>query len=167
MYVPSKVFLTSGIGIHKDKLTSFELALRDAGISPFNLVKVSSIFPPNAKLISREEGLKELKYGQIVHCVMSEISTSEPERLITSSIGISIPIDSTLHGYLAEYSNTGIDSVKSQEIAKNIAEEMLLTLFSDTKGKNHILSTKSISKSAYGDKEGKWTTVISTAVFIP
>jgi arginine decarboxylase len=30
--VPQKVFLTKGVGVHKDKLASFELALRDAGI---------------------------------------------------------------------------------------------------------------------------------------
>ncbi|MEM3684890.1 MAG: pyruvoyl-dependent arginine decarboxylase [Conexivisphaerales archaeon] len=50
-YVPTKVFLTKGVGVHKDRLASFELALRDAGIAHCNLVTVSSIFPPRAKLI--------------------------------------------------------------------------------------------------------------------
>ena len=58
-FVPSKVFLTKGVGRSKDQLTSFELALRDAGIEPFNLVTVSSIFPPGARLVSRNEGLKQ------------------------------------------------------------------------------------------------------------
>jgi len=31
-FVAKKVFLTRGVGVHKDKLTSFEYALRDAGI---------------------------------------------------------------------------------------------------------------------------------------
>jgi len=30
--VPSKVFFTKGVGVNKDKLSSFELALRSAGI---------------------------------------------------------------------------------------------------------------------------------------
>lgn len=61
--VPRKVFLTKGVGIHKDKLASFELALRNAGIEKCNLVCVSSIFPPECKMISKDEGLKMLKPG--------------------------------------------------------------------------------------------------------
>lgn len=48
-HVPKKVFFTKGVGTHRDKLTSFELALRDAGIERSNLVMVSSILPPIAK----------------------------------------------------------------------------------------------------------------------
>jgi hypothetical protein len=43
--VPKRLFLTKGVGKHKERLTSFELALRDAGIAAQNLVRVSSIFP--------------------------------------------------------------------------------------------------------------------------
>jgi arginine decarboxylase len=31
--VPKKLFFTKGVGRHKERLTSFELALRDAGIA--------------------------------------------------------------------------------------------------------------------------------------
>jgi len=48
MAVPSMVFFTKGVGVHRDRLASFELALRKAGIEKFNLVYVSSIFPPTA-----------------------------------------------------------------------------------------------------------------------
>ena len=58
--IPIKVFLTKGVGVHKDKLASFELALRNAGIEKCNLVYVSSIFPPNCKMISVSEGVKLL-----------------------------------------------------------------------------------------------------------
>ena len=44
--VPKRLFFTKGVGKHKERLTSFELALRDAGIAAQNLVRVSSIFPP-------------------------------------------------------------------------------------------------------------------------
>ncbi|MCX6741220.1 MAG: pyruvoyl-dependent arginine decarboxylase, partial [Candidatus Parcubacteria bacterium] len=58
--VPTRVFFTKGVGRHKDYLQSFELALRDAGISFLNLVMVSSILPPGCKIITREKGLSEL-----------------------------------------------------------------------------------------------------------
>ncbi|MEK6817537.1 MAG: pyruvoyl-dependent arginine decarboxylase, partial [Nanoarchaeota archaeon] len=60
MVVPNKIFFTKGVGRHKEKLASFELALRNAGIEKYNLVYVSSILPPNCKIISKEEGLKYL-----------------------------------------------------------------------------------------------------------
>ena len=47
--VPGRMFFTRGVGVHKDRLASFELALRDAGIEKCNLVYVSSIFPPNCR----------------------------------------------------------------------------------------------------------------------
>ena len=62
--VAKKLFLTKGKGVHEDRLTSFEYALRDAGIAGTNLVLISSIFPPHAKLISRKEGLKHIKPGR-------------------------------------------------------------------------------------------------------
>ena len=81
---PTKAFVTKGVGKHKKKLSSFELALRDAGIAQFNLVKVSSIFPPGCQLVSRKQGLTMLSPGQIAFVVMSENSTNEPSRLIAA-----------------------------------------------------------------------------------
>ena len=54
--VAKKLFLTKGIGVADDKLTSFEFALRQAGIAGTNIVLISSIFPPYARLIPRKEG---------------------------------------------------------------------------------------------------------------
>ncbi|MHC4467530.1 MAG: pyruvoyl-dependent arginine decarboxylase, partial [Planctomycetota bacterium] len=41
--LPTKVFLTKGVGRHKYRLKSFEEALRVAGVAQQNLVQVSSI----------------------------------------------------------------------------------------------------------------------------
>ena len=98
--VPKRIFLTKGVGKHKERLTSFELALRDAGIASQNLVRVSSIFPPNCKLITRTQGLKYLNHGEVVFAVVAENSTREPHRLLASSIGLAIPADRSLVGYL-------------------------------------------------------------------
>ena len=91
MYVPTKIFLTKGKGLHREKLTSFELALRDAGLAQFNLVRVSSIFPPNCRVITKRKGLTELAAGEIIHVVMSENASREPHRMMAASVGIAIP----------------------------------------------------------------------------
>jgi arginine decarboxylase len=98
LLVPKAIFFTHGVGMHKDRLSSFELSLRDAGIEKANLVTVSSIFPPYCKEISRKEGEKLIKPGQIVHCVMARQDTNEPNRLIAASIGLARPADTGSYG---------------------------------------------------------------------
>src|SRR5206468_1675818 len=106
-YVPKKIYLTKGVGKHREKLSSFEMALRSAGIAQYNLVRVSSIFPPHCKLISLQEGQKLLKSGQVLHVVMSENATNEPHRLVAASVGVAIPKDRNQYGYPPEHHSYG------------------------------------------------------------
>src|ERR1041385_4354123 len=125
--VPKQMFLTKGVGKHKERLTSFELALRDAGIAAQNLVRVSSIFPPNCKLLSRREGLKYLNPGEVVFAVVAEASTHEPHRLVASSIGVAIPTDRNTYGYLSEHHTFGETEDTAGDYAEELAAEMLAT----------------------------------------
>jgi len=180
MFVPKRMFLTKGVGKHREKLTSFELALRSAGIAACNLVRVSSIFPPRCKLASRSEGFKQLKPGAITFCVMSENSTREPHRLIAASIGIAIPSDRNMYGYLSEHHSFGQTEEVAGEYAEELAAEMLATTLGvefdpdrswDEKKEiyrisNKIVRTMNTTQSAIGDKRGLWTTVLSAAILL-
>ncbi len=180
MLLPKKAFLTKGVGVNKHKLTSFELALRDAKVAPFNLVRVSSIFPPNCKLIPREAGTKYLAPGQILHVVLAENSTNEPNRLIAASIGIAIPKNSDTCGYLSEHHPYGETEEKAGDYAEDLAASMLATVLGvkfdpeasyDAKKEQwkistEIVRTANITQSAEGDKYGNWTTVVSACVLI-
>ena len=119
-YVPKAIFFTKGKGVHKDYLTSFELALRDAKISDLNLVTVSSIKPPQCKIISIQEGRKYLLPGQITFAVMARSSTNEPNRLIASSIGLAYPADNDQYGYLSEHHSTGETALKAGDYAEDM-----------------------------------------------
>src|ERR671936_331040 len=127
LYVPKIMFLTKGKGLHKDYLTSFELALRDAEIADLNLVCVSSIKPPQCKIVSRQEGRKYLMPGQIVFTILARSSTNEPNRLIAASIGLARPADDAQHGYLSEHHSTGETAQKAGDYAEDMAMEMLAT----------------------------------------
>ena len=96
--IPKFMFLTKGVGSHKERLASFELALRSAGIHRCNIVNVSSIIPPGCKLISKEQGLKRLQPGEITFAVLSKNSVKEPHRLIAASIGVAIPSNKDSYG---------------------------------------------------------------------
>jgi arginine decarboxylase len=176
--VPKKIFLTKGVGRHKERLASFELALRNAGIEKCNLVYVSSIFPPNCKIVTKEKGLEELKPGQIVYCVMARNETNENNRLISSSVGIAIPSENS-YGYLSEHHAFGETEKCAGDYAEDLAASMLATTlgieFDENLGwderaqiyklSGKIINTRNITQSAEG-KTGMWTTVIAAAVFI-
>lgn len=177
--VPKTCFLTKGRGVHKNKLTSFEMALRDASIAPLNLVRVSSIFPPSCKIISKQEGQKLLKPGQIAFAVMSDNATNEPHRLIAASVGVAIPRERKLFGYLSEHHSFGETEKEAGDYAEDLAAGMLATTlgleFDANKSwdanreiyrlHDHIVTARSVTQSAVGDKTGLWTTVVAAAIF--
>ncbi len=178
--IADKIFLTRGAGVHKEELTSFKMALHDAGIAPFNLVYVSSIYPPYCKYIAKEKGLKYLKSGQIVYCVMAKSATNEPHRLIAASVGLAIPADKNTHGYISEHHVFGQAKLEAGEYAEDLAASMLASTLGIEfdpeqawdereqvfKMSGKIVETTNITQSAYGNKDGLWTTVIATAVLV-
>ncbi|NLT21806.1 MAG: arginine decarboxylase, pyruvoyl-dependent [Syntrophorhabdus sp.] len=180
MYIASKMFLTKGVGQSKEKLVSFELALRNAKIAPFNIVKVSSIFPPQCEIVPAKQGLKKLTPGQIVHAVLAEASTDEHHRLVTASVGVAIPKDRDRFGYLSEYHSHGEDEKTAGDYAEDIAAQMLATIlgleFDVNESYNkrldvwklsdEIVQTRNITQTSVG-KKGVWTTVIAAAILIP
>ncbi len=179
--VPKRVFFTKGVGKHRDRLSSFEAALRDAGIAQFNIVQVSSILPPGCKIISKQQGLRYIVPGEIIFCVMSTNATNEPHRLIAASVGVAIPRDKNQYGYLSEYHSFGESEVRAGEYAEDLAAQMLATTLGVEFDPNtsyderkeiwkisgKIYRTMNITQTAIGDKNGLWTTVIACAVLIP
>lgn len=179
-FVAKEIFLTRGVGRHKEKLASFELALRDAWIAEYNIVRVSSIFPPGCKLIPRKDGIKKLTAGQVLYTVVAEAATNEPHRLVASSIGVAIPRDRTHYGYLSEHHSHGQKEDISGDYAEDLAAQMLATVLGvdfdpdaawDARKEvwrisDEIVSTRSITQSAVGDKKGLWTTTVAAAVLI-
>ncbi|OLS24608.1 MAG: Pyruvoyl-dependent arginine decarboxylase [Candidatus Heimdallarchaeota archaeon LC_3] len=177
--IPSKIFFTTGKGIHKEKLASFESALRRAKIEKYNLVFVSSIFPPNCEVITVEEGSKSLSPGEIVYAVISTNATNEPNRLIASAIGVA-QTNRESYGYLSEHHSFGETDIIAGEYAEDLAATMLATTigieFDPEKNYNerkeiyqasgYEFDTEHYAISAIGNKEKKWTTVISAAIFI-
>jgi arginine decarboxylase len=178
--IPNKIFFTKGVGIHKDRLASFELALRKAGIEKCNLVYVSSILPPNCKIIRKSSGLQLIKPGQITFCVMARNDTNEPNRLVSSAVGLAVPKDREHYGYISEHHSYGETAKKAGDYAEDLAATMLATTLGISfdpdeawdsrkqvyKASNYIFKSTNICQSAEGDKFGKWTTVIAAVVML-
>lgn len=178
--IPKMAFATKGLGVHKDRLSSFEVALRSAGIEKCNLVYVSSILPPNCDLMTKEEGLSYIRPGGITYCVMARNDTNEPSRLIAAAAGIAMPKDRKHYGYISEHHSF----CEKAKIAGDYAEDLAATMLATTLGipfdpnqawddrkkvyraSGHIFKTRHICQTAEGNKDGLWTTVITAVVFI-
>ncbi|MFH1747881.1 MAG: arginine decarboxylase, pyruvoyl-dependent [Planctomycetota bacterium] len=178
--VPKRVFFTRGVGKHPRNLESFEAALRNARIAHFNLVKVSSIYPPGCKIVSRRVGISNMVPGQIVYCVMAEARTNEPNRLVSAGVGLAVPARGERYGYISEHHGYGMTVRKTADFVEDMAASML----AETLGiefnidddyderrevyrmSGQIVHSRATVQTAEGDKNGRWTTVVAAAVFL-
>ena len=177
--VPKAVFLTKGVGIHSERLNSFEEALREARISSLNLVTVSSIVPPHCRLLDIEEGLKLLSPGQLTFSVMSKCDSDEEGRLMAAAVAILLPEDPDDYGYISEFHAHGMESGEVEDWVCDQAAE----LYASAKGlkinwkrawsaedEKYTLEERSFSPkyvvSMARGKKGKWVTTVAAAVFI-
>ena len=177
--VPKRIFFTKGVGVDKEKLKSFEAALRNAGIEKYNLVKVSSIFPPECELITQKQGVEILKPGSIVFCVMSENATNEPNRIMAASVGFAQPTKGEQYGYISEHHSFGQIQKTAGDYAEDLAASMLASTLGiefdpdkawderkqEYKMSGQFVKTENITQTAKGNKDGHWTTIVAAAVF--
>jgi len=174
------VFFTKGVGKHRNRLQSFELALRHAGIEKGNLVRISSILPPKCKILPRSKGLERLHPGEITYVVLAEASTDEPSRLVGAGIGLAQPSSGDQYGYISEHHGFGMTEQKLGDFVEDMAATMLATTLGIEfdpdvayderkeiyKMSGKIVRTRATVQTAEGDKNGLWTTVIAAAVMI-
>jgi arginine decarboxylase len=177
--VPKAVFLTKGVGVHSERLNSFEEALRDARISSINLVTVSSIVPPYCQLLDIEEGLKLLSPGQLTFSVISKCDCNEEGRLMSAAVAILLPDNPDDYGYISEFHSHGMEAEEVEDWVCDQAAE----LYASAKGlkinwkrawspidEKYTLAERSFSPkyvvSMASGKKDKWVTTVAAAVFI-
>ncbi len=95
---PKKYFLTAAAAEGRSKLTAFDNALLKARIGNVNLIRVSSILPPSAKL---DENLV-IPPGSLVPTAYGSIVSDVPGELISAAVAVGIAEDS--FGVIMEFS---------------------------------------------------------------
>lgn len=180
MYVPRYMFFTKGVGVAKEKLASFENALRNARIAHLNLVTVSSIFPPHCNIIDIDVGLKRLEPGEITHCVMAREESREPGRRLVAAIGLALPSEKGMYGYLSEHHGFGETESEAGDYAEDLAASMLANTLGiefdankdyDERREVYTMSGKIVDSqntaaAALGAEGNYWTTVLAAAIFV-
>lgn len=180
MYVPRYMFFTKGVGNAREKLASFENALRSARIAHLNLVQVSSIFPPYCRILDLDKALSYLEAGEITHCVLAREQIKEPGRRIVASIGLALPAETGQYGYISEHHGFGQTEFEAGEYSEDLAASMLANTlgieFDPDKDYDErrevyrmsgkIVESQHFTQGALGAEGGMWTTVVAAAVFV-
>lgn len=117
----NKFIITSSIGVGKTELTSFDNALIKCKIANYNLVKVSSILPPNSKKVDDVD----LPEGSILFTAYAAISTNLNGQHISAAVGVGIPKDKTKIGVIMECSDYCNKDEIEMKLKNMIVEAMI------------------------------------------
>jgi len=132
--IPKHYFMVKGFGETDQgngsdpwETGSYDLALEDAGIQDLNVVKYTSVIPPEAEPVSKEEAMPFLRHGAVQESIMAVMHGVKGDR-ITAGVGrmqIRRKKDKFhVGGYAAEY-----EGHATADAAKNILKTDLIEIF--------------------------------------
>jgi len=80
-------------------LNAFDNALLAAGIGNINLVKISSILPPDVPVIE----LPKIKPGALVPTAYAAMTSDVPGETVAAAVGYAVPDDPAKNGVIMEF----------------------------------------------------------------
>ena len=119
----TKAATTSGSAEGETSLNAFDNALLAAGIGNINLVKVSSILPPEAEVVD----LPRLRPGAIVPTAFAAMTSEVPGEVVAAAVGWARPEDRTKNGVIMEFH----DKATREEAERTGCALAAVTLLSD------------------------------------
>lgn len=111
--------ISSGKGQSQYRLVAFDNALIDAGISDYNLVRVSSILPSGSK---RQHHV-DVPIGSPLHTAYATMSSDIKGKKIATAIAVGIPKDGKDIGVIMEAE--GEDAEQTEEVARDMVMEAM------------------------------------------
>ena len=116
-----------GPGIDPWETAAYDIALLDAGIENCNIVKYTSVLPPQSKPISMEEAIEDglMHYGMVLESIMAQVNGNKGDH-ICAGVGRCQVYCGGEHigGFAAEYEGHG-----SEELAQAQLSEALDGIF--------------------------------------
>jgi len=80
-------------------LNAFDNALLAAGLGNINLIKVSSIVPPDVEIVD----LPKIKPGALVPTAYAAMTSDVPGQTVAAAVGYALPDDPAKPGVIMEY----------------------------------------------------------------
>lgn len=128
--IPHEYFITKGKGESNAgsaglpfETGSYDAALNDAGIENCNVIEYTSVIPTHAKLISKEEGIKRLNWGEVLEVIKAQSNGRRGTKISAAVMTTTItdPNGKYLGGFACEYSGSGTKSEAEDSLAFSIA----------------------------------------------
>lgn len=96
------------------QLSAFDAALNHAGVANYNLIKLSSVVPPNSEIEVSDKPLKDLpgEWGDRLYVVMAEERTNVPNEEAWAGIGW-VQDKETGKGLFVEHEGSSETSVRN------------------------------------------------------
>ena len=114
----TKAAATAGFAEGGTALNAFDNALLAAGIGNVNLVRVSSIVPPDVDIVD----LPAIKPGAIVPTAYAAMTSETPGETITAAVGYALPEDRTKAGVIMEYHERADRATAERAVRAMLAE---------------------------------------------
>ncbi len=156
--IPYEYFVTSGhsdtdIGPGDDpwETGSYDLALMNASIENFNVLKYTSVLPPESKEIPLETARKYFHHGAVIETIMSDLNGVMGDTLCTGvgRIWVRNQEGELIGGLAAEYKKRYENQIVSEEKAKDNAENGLNSSLMGEVNRRYNASQYNFSKPAY------------------
>jgi arginine decarboxylase len=118
----TKVAATAGAAEGGTELNAFDNALLAAGIGNVNLLKVSSIVPPDVDVVE----LPAIKPGVLVPTAYAAITSETPGQTIAAAVGYALPEDRTKAGVIMEYHDRVDGETADRAVRAMLAEAFVV-----------------------------------------
>jgi arginine decarboxylase len=112
--------MTAGTAEGGSALNAFDNALLAAGIGDVNLIKISSIVPPDVDIVD----LPPIKPGALVPTAYAAITATTPGQTLAAAVGYALPVDRTKAGVIMEFHD-----VTDRRTAEQAVHAMLTEAF--------------------------------------
>lgn len=116
---PDLLWATVGHAEGETLLTAFDNALIEARIGHWNLVKVTSVAPPAAVLVSEP---LEIEPGAIVPAVLASAHSNQAGEIISACVGIGF--NSEGHGMIMEQAGQGTPDEMEDSVRRMLSESL-------------------------------------------
>ncbi len=120
-----KIYLTWGRGEGPTKEAAFDKALWDAGISNYNLLKLSSILPENSEIAEGKIDWNQRNVGHRLYVVLGEGFETEPGKKLWVGMG-----------WIQAKDGTGVIEYVSGNTEEEVLEHLENTLRSDASSRD-------------------------------
>lgn len=111
-----KIHLATGIGSGPTTLSAFDAALNDAGIANYNLLRLSSVIPPDTEIVKHQNGIDPSVmpggWGDRLYVVMAEQRVQKPNVEAWAGIGW-VQEKESGKGLFVEHEGTSEQAVRS------------------------------------------------------